>query len=258
MFLVDTHSHLQADALFPHLDRIVEGAAKVGVMQIVCCGGSESDWPRVREAAFRHSGILPFFGVHPFHVTSVSKGWEEALASCLLSTPSGVGEIGLDGMIDWSPMKLQEEVFTAQIRMARRLERPVSIHCRKAWDRMLKILKAEGGLPFGGAFHAWSGSRELVREMEKLNGFVSFSGAITKTANKKVARSARAVSTHRLLMETDAPDILPVGAPEGPNLPEYLPFVLDALSRCRKEPSHMLAEILHGNSRRFLEPISRL
>jgi TatD DNase family protein len=168
----------------------------------------------------------------------------------LLSIPSGVGEIGLDNSIEPPDNAEQEEVFLAQLRLARELKRPVTIHCRQAWGRLLEIIKKEDGVKFGGILHTYSGSPELVRPFEELGLSISFSGAITRDGNKRGCKSLQTVSKERLLLETDSPDIMPAGAEGECNEPANLLLVARRAAALLGRPVEEIAELTFKNTER--------
>ncbi|TWI73254.1 TatD DNase family protein [Desulfobotulus alkaliphilus] len=255
--LVDTHCHLQDGRIYENLSSLMDEACAAGVGFFVCCGSAEDDWEAVLDISLHWKGVIPFLGLHPFYVEWARPGWEKVLGDLLVSLPgAGIGEAGLDGMAFPHTLEKQERVLVTQLRLARDLKRPVSLHCRRAWGRMLDILKKEGGLPHGGAFHAWSGSADMVREVERLGAHVGFSASLLRTANKKVLRSVQAVSADRMLIETDAPDIPPPFAQKGINQPAFLRHTFRALAGLRNLSEDVLAEQLFMNSRCFLSHLS--
>ena len=175
MNLYDAHNHLQDYRLRPHEAGIIVAAQQSGIVKMIVNGSCEADWPQVRDLAKRQPNlVIPSFGLHPWYVSERTKEWKTALARFLDQTPSGVGEIGLDkwilerpkarespkskmqspkseqrgidrsiGEVSPAPMEEQEEVFAWQLRLAAERNLPASIHCLKAWGRLLEILKHE-------------------------------------------------------------------------------------------------------------------
>ena len=257
MNLFDAHCHLQDKRFGDRLEHVMARAGAAGVVRMSCCGSEEQDWEAVRNIAFEYKNVSPSFGLYPLHVPGRSGNWLEKLRSFLLSVPSGVGEIGLDNFPGASDLAAQEEAFIAQLRLARELKRPVTIHCRQAWGRMLEILKQEGGVKYGGMMHTYSGSPDLVRPLEEMGLSISFSGAITRPGSKRGAKSLLAVSKERLLLETDSPDITPVGAEGTFNEPANLPLVARAASALLNEPVEAVAELTFGNAERLFSSIAK-
>ena len=251
MELCDAHTHLQDLRLSDVIGQVIERSLAAGVTHMVCCGVQESDWQRVASLAGRYPGVFPAFGLHPWFISSRSPHWLDYLESFLQSGAVAVGEIGLDRYIAPRDDEDQRLVFNAQLRLARKYEKPVNLHCRKAFGLLADLLKENGGLPHGGVIHSYSGSAEMVKVFEKSGAHISFSGALTRPHNKKARQAACAVSLERLLIETDTPDLLPTGAPEGLNEPAHVNRVLKTLSCLRNEPIDVLAHATFSNAVRL-------
>ena len=139
----------------------------------------------------------------------------------------------------------QETVFLEQLELSRRLNRPVCIHCRRAWGRLQAILESLGPHPRGMLIHAFSGAPDLIPGLARLNAYFSFSGAITSDKNRRGQRSLQQVPEDRLLLETDAPDMPPeasLAAARSPNEPSNLPLILRHAAALRSTPAEKLAE----------------
>ncbi|MEI8352754.1 MAG: TatD family hydrolase [bacterium] len=240
MQLFDAHCHLQDERLRPHLDAAMRRAAAAGVAGFMCCGSSEEDWALLPDMARRFPGVRLSFGLHPWYAGFRSGAWLRTLESALTSHPSAVGEIGLDHALDRATFADQEAVFLAQIHLANTLGRPVSIHCRRAWGRLMELLDETGWPACGFMIHSYSGSPELVEPLIRRGAYLSFSGALTSDRNLRGRTAVAAVPPERLLIETDAPDLAPArsatamalllqeGRPV--NEPGHLPAVLKAVS----------------------------
>jgi TatD DNase family protein len=165
-----------------------------------------------------------------------------------------VGEVGLDYAEKALDPKDQDTALLSQLHVAARLMRPVFIHCRRAWDALLRVLAAAGPLPRGFMIHSYSGSIEMIPRLVAIGAHFSFSGSITLSHNRRGRASAAAVPSDRLLIETDAPDIPPlianIGRPDFTE-PRHLVHVLEALAALRNMPSDVLADITWRNACRF-------
>ena len=257
MNLFDAHCHLQDERLAPNLDGAVQRATQAGVRRFLCCGSSEHDWPLVATLARKYHGVIPAFGLHPWYVRDRSTEWLAHLTHALSDAPSVVGEIGLDHAIEPRNDEEQESVFAAQLHLARELNRPASIHCRRAWEQLLAVLKKSGALPRGFMIHSYSGAPEFVKPLADLGAFFSFSGSITRSGNKRGHRAAREVPADRLLIETDAPDLPPV-IHEGDHIsepsvnePANLRYVVSALAGVRGCSIDQIAELTWNNACRL-------
>jgi len=255
MKLFDAHNHIQDERIFSDLEGLMRRAEEAGIVAMGVKGCFESDWPRVVEIMEYYEGIHPSFGLHPWFIADRTATWFETLEHMLKKYPhAGVGEIGIDHAIeDYDPAD-QEAVFLAQMELARRLGRPVSIHCRSAWGRLIELLDQFGEVPRGMLIHCFGGSAEVATELVKRGGYISFSGSITRPNNRKAGPAIRAVPAERILIETDAPDITPHGADTELNEPAHLRFVLGKAAELRGMAQAELAELTFQNAIRFFSP----
>jgi TatD DNase family protein len=263
--LIDCHLHLQDPCLLGDLDAVLSRARAVGVRYFVANGSEEGDWDEVLAIARRHPGVIPCFGLHPWYVGGRSARWLEELERRLRTLPSGVGEIGLDRWKRGLDERAQEEVFRAQLSLARSLRRPVMVHCLDAWGWLLGILHSQPPPEEGLLVHAFGGASDLIRPLADLGAYFSFAGDTLDERRTRKRASFREVPLDRLLVETDAPDILPP--------PQYRPFplrddrgkektdpsalgaILRGLAHLRGETEERLAEAVLENARRLLGAI---
>jgi TatD DNase family protein len=253
----DTHCHLQDPRYGKDLEAVLARAGQNGITHMVCCGTRESDWPAVLELCRRHEGVLPMLGLHPWYAQDAQSGWLERLEAHVQEGTVGIGECGLDFAIEHPDRALQEAVFRSQLRLARTYDRPLSIHCRRAWER-LASLATEEGLPSAGAVvHAFSGSAEVARELQRLGFHLSFSCSLANPENTRGAKAVKAVAEDHLLFETDAPDIPPrhlQGFEAGAlNEPANIHLVAEAAARLRGSDLETIAALAYRNSHRIFE-----
>jgi TatD DNase family protein len=249
----DTHTHLQDGRYGDGLDAAIDRALAAGVRHMAACGTSEGDWPAVLALAERRSCVVPLLGLHPWFIQEAGPQWFHRLARLAEAHAVGIGECGLDFAEEGLDREAQEAVFRAQLQLARDLDRPLSIHCRRAWER-LEALAVEVGLPQAGAVvHAFSGSAEVALRLQRLGFHISFACSLANPANKRVAKAVVAVALDRLLLETDSPDIPPRHLPEYRegrlNEPANIRLVAEAAARLRGQQEAVLAEETTRNAR---------
>lgn len=256
MNLYDCHNHIQDERLLSDIAGVMERARNAGVVKMGVKGCCEADWPRVIAVMETYEGIHPAFGLHPWFIADRSDQWLQTLEALLVQYPqASVGEIGIDHAIEERDDADQEAVFLAQLELAKRLNRPVSIHCRQAWGRLIELLDQFGELPRGMLIHCFGGSAEVATELVKRGGYISFSGSITRLNNKKAGPAIRAVPDDRILIETDAPDILPATAKGNLNEPANLHLVLSKAAELRGIPEAELAALTFRNAERLLDAL---
>lgn len=211
----DAHNHLQDDRLAPHLEQILTDITATGVAGMVINGSCEEDWPQVAALASRVSGAIPSFGYHPWYVRERTPEWKPELIRMLDSTPSAIGEIGLDKWIRDHDLGLQEEAFVWQLRLASERNLPVSIHCLQAWGRLLELLKTTPLPSCGFVLHSYGGPAEMIQPLAELGACFSLPGYFAHERKVRQREVFRQVPPDRLLIETDAPDqSLPPGLVE--------------------------------------------
>lgn len=205
--MFDAHNHLQDVRLRQtKLDDLSIAGAVVN-------GTSEQDWPTVLELAEKHRWIVPSLGLHPWFVNGRSSDWKNALVLGLDSRPCAIGEIGLDRWIENPDLPAQEEAFAFQLSLAAERKVPASIHCLKSWGRLDEMLRASPLPQCGFLLHSYNGPVEMLRGFLDLGAHVSISGYFANPQKLKQRETFRAVPLDRVLVETDAPDML---------LPEHL------------------------------------
>jgi TatD DNase family protein len=241
--LWDSHCHLQDPRCAGRVPELLGRARVAGVDGAVCCATGEADWEPVLALARAHPGVVPMLGLHPWFVAGAAPGWADRLRERLAATGAGVGECGLDFAPDRPARALQEAAFERQLALAADLDRPVAIHCVRAWGALLERLRATGQPPAGALVHAFSGSPETAAELQALGAHLSFGPAATRDRAGRAARGRAGADPGRVLVETDAP----FGAPE----PAQAAAVAVAAARLRGEDPDALAVRLAGNAQRF-------
>jgi TatD DNase family protein len=168
-----------------------------------------------------------------------------------------VGEIGLDQVVKATSMEKQEEVFTIQLALAIDFDVPVNIHCRKAWEQLIRNLKRywKKGAPF--VIHSFSGTVDTIEPLTALGAYFSFSGSLTRSHNKRAHKSIGAVPIDRLLVETDAPDIPPeIGHAidyKKPNEPVNIVYIVEKAAELLGMKPEEVASLTWENSCRAFD-----
>ena len=152
-------------------------------------------------------------------------------------------------------MEIQVPVFIAQLRIASDLGRPLTIHTLKAWEELFSAF-AEVPPPPRFLMHSFNGSIEIARRLAKLGAYFSFSGHFLHSRKAVLLEVFRQLPRERLLLESDAPDMLPPEEiithplPDHRNHPANLPAIGNALAKALGMPGDALAELTCGNFER--------
>ncbi|KAF2935479.1 uncharacterized protein [Oryza sativa Japonica Group] len=194
--LFDAHCHLQDPRVLSVAPSLIRAATAAGVARFAVNGTSEKDWHLVKQMAEEYPSVVPCFGLHPWWVPERSPDWMDSLRRFFAETPeAAVGEIGLDKgshgkTIDFGE---QVEVFQQQLELAKELNKPVSVHCVRAFGDLLEILKRTGPFPAGVLLHSYLGSAEMVSSLEILGCYFSLSGFLTGMKSTKAKKMLKSV-----------------------------------------------------------------
>jgi TatD DNase family protein len=176
-------------------------------------GAHPDDWPDVAALADKFPWVIPSFGVHPWYINDLPADWFERIGVFLDSTPSAIGETGIDGWRKEFDPALQESIFIRQLELAATRDLPISIHGLRRWGRLLEILQKHPRPTCGFILHSYGGPREMVQPFARLGGYFSCPGFFLKPGREMKLDVFKDLPSDRLLLETDAPD---------QNLPEDL------------------------------------
>ena len=245
----DSHAHVDSTKFAADQAEVIERAHKAGVARMVNIGCGRASILKTIALAEAYDGIYGSAGVHPHEAREMTDELLEELR-VFAAHPKimAIGEIGLDFHYDYSPRETQRLVFRQQIRLARELAMPITIHDREAHRECLDILTDEGGWANGGIFHCYSGSAEMAEEIVKNGFYISFSGVLTFKNAEKVRRAASAVPLARLMIETDCPYLSPQAYRGKRNEPAYVVETGKALASLRGLEPEEMARITWENA----------
>ncbi len=210
---IDSHAHLDIDPLVQDLESYLDQARAAGVARMgnVFLG---PDAYRSNKGLFAdHPGVFFILGQHP---NDALKGGDPAgliedMRACFQADPriKALGEIGLDHYWDDAPHHVQEDLFRAQLGLARDLDLPVVIHCRDAWDATLLILDQEGFEGRALIWHCFGGGTDMARRILDRGWHISIPGPVTYRKNEPLVEAAASIPLDRLCLETDCPFLAP-------------------------------------------------
>lgn len=206
--MIDSHCHLTYDPLSRQLGDVLVRAAAAGVDRMVTIGTSLPDCLKAIELARSHANIRCAVGIHPHHSAEASDG-EVALLAEIQSdaTVLALGEMGLDYHYDFSPRPRQRDIFVGQLELARKVGKPIVIHCREAIDDCLAILKDYSGIP--AVFHCFTGFWHEARRILDRGYLLGFTGIVTYKNSGELRDIVRNTPMDRMLLETDSPYLAP-------------------------------------------------
>ena len=271
MNYIDTHCHLDGEEFNTDRDAVVQRARDAGCAAIFLPAIDLASCHTVLDTCRQYPGYCyPMLGLHPEEVRA---DWRDQLAEirkCLNTSlhtnqspiPSGgvgggllaIGEVGLD--FYWSREFEQEQLlaFEEQVRWSVELQLPLMIHCRKAQNEMVAILKKYKDQLPGGVFHCFTGNTTEARQLLDFDRFVlGIGGVLTfKKSNlpATLASTADGVHLERLVLETDAPYMAPVPLRGQRNEPAFIRHVITRLAEAYGVSEDDICQHTNANVRR--------
>ncbi|MEI6897947.1 MAG: YchF/TatD family DNA exonuclease [Psychromonas sp.] len=221
--LVDSHCHLdRLDYQKRHksLDDVINKAKASGIDYLMSICVTLQDYPAMATLIKDYPHIFSSCGVHPLYKDEVMN---EALLLEYASDDQvvAIGETGLDFFYAPETKAWQIDCFRKQIRVAKKLNKPLIIHTRDARQETLDILHEEGAAQVGGVLHCFTESIEMAQAAMKMGFYISVSGIVTFKNAKQLQEVIKAIPLQRLLVETDAPYLSPVPHRGQENEPAY-------------------------------------
>ena len=207
--LYDAHNHMADPALRAHRAAIDPRLREIDLKYAVVNGTSPTDWPAVLELAKSEPHMIPAIGMHPWEVNDAPTDWQGQFLEALDSGARVIGEVGLDQSSEGYDLERQQAAFRWQLAQATQRNLPVSIHCLKAIGPLMETLRREPLPKRGFHLHAYNGPVELIPELVELGAYFSFNAGQLRTGKPKAPERICAVPAERLLIETDAPAMLP-------------------------------------------------
>lgn len=256
--IIDIGVNLAHDSFDADRALVIRDAELAGVTRMVITGSSIAstrsaiDIVRSDPTRFRSTA-----GVHPHHASDLDAAQLSDLRE-LARAPEvvAVGECGLDYFRNFSPREAQLAAFRAQLELAVEMHKPVFLHQRDAHQDFLAIMRDYRPRLTGGVAHCFTAGLEEARAYLALDLYIGITGWICDERRGLHLREVvREIPANRLLIETDAPYLLPRNLDPKPksrrNEPKHLTAVLGALASARGETVEALAAATTDNALRL-------
>lgn len=239
---IDTHCHLDGEEFRNDLDTVVQRAREAGCAKAFVPAIDLKSCYSVADVCRRYSDFCsPMYGLHP---EEVRVDWRDQLRTIrtLLQTrlssegaegeaPIAIGEVGLDYYWSREFEHEQLEAFEEQVRWSVETRLPLMIHCRKAQNEMVAILKKYAKTLPGGVFHCFTGNEQEALQLLEFGSFVLGVGGVSTFKKSHLPEVLPAcVPLDRLVLETDAPYMSPVPLRGQRNEPAYVIHVIKRLA----------------------------
>ena len=249
MILVDTHTHLYLEQFDEDRKQVVEQAINEGVKYMLLPNIDSESLQAMKELNRQFpENCLPMMGLHP---TSVNENYEKELELVEKEHTENnylaVGEIGMDLYWDKTFMQQQQNALRRQLRLAKKLHLPVSIHTRDAFDEIFEIVTEELNDELKGVFHCFTGTIDEANKIIK-TGFKMGIGGVVTFKNSKLPEVVKKVSLDHFVLETDAPFLTPMPFRGKRNQSSYLTFIAEKMAEIKGSDLKEVADTTTRNA----------
>ncbi len=256
--MIDTHCHLTFPEYGGRVDSVLADARAAGVFGAITISTTTDDAQRALALAQSHTDLWCSAGVHPLYADRPAD-WAAMREVGLDAKCVAWGELGLDRHYAEPPQELQRAVLAEQLAHLLawraedpRLDKPVVVHCREAFDELIPILRESGLDPARFVFHCFTAGPREMRLLLDFGAWVSFTGVVTFRNAKDTREAARLAPPDRVMVETDAPFLTPEPhRTVRPNEPRFVPHVADALADLWGQGRAEVRERMYANAQRF-------
>ena len=230
---VDTHCHLDGEEFQTDREAVMQRAREAGCGAIFLPAIDLPSSERIVNLCQQYPNYLyPMVGLHPEEVRA---DWREQLAQIKSILPSpilAIGEVGLDFYWSREFEHEQLEAFEEQVKWSVETRLPLMIHCRKAQNELVAILKRYARELPGGVFHCFTGNEKEAEELLQFERFVlGVGGVLTFKKSHLPEVLPQVVPLNRIVLETDAPYMAPVPMRGQRNEPAYVRYVLQRMAQ---------------------------
>ena len=254
---IDTHTHIDGEEFKDDLDEVIARAKEAGAIQLFVPGINYDSIATMKAVCERYPDFIrPMIGLHP---EDVKEDYKEVLEKMHQEIGNynwiAIGEVGLDYYWSREFEKEQLDAFEQQVQWSIETQLPLMIHCRKAQNEMVKIIRRyEKELP-GGVFHCFTGNQHEATELLQFDKFVLGIGGVSTFKKSHLAEDlAAVVPINRIVLETDAPYMAPAPHRGERNESSFIPFIIEKLALAYGVSNEELAAVTTETARRVLSP----
>jgi len=250
--LVDTHAHLNLDPLYERWPAVLKDALEAGVERLIVPSADNDSSDRSVSISANEPLVFSAVGIHP-ETLLASTDYDLTHIETLLSHKKvvGIGEIGLDYFREHAPIEIQRALFRDQLSLARNHSLPVIIHSRTdeaMMNAVEDIRSVYGKQQFRGVFHCFSGSIGFYETVSALGAMIGVGGMITYDHQLPLQQVVSTIPLKSIILETDAPWLMPQPKPRGVNSPANVTIVAVKLAALLQEKLSNILEITGENA----------
>jgi TatD DNase family protein len=264
--IIDTHVHLDDSRFDDDIDEVIQNAKNKNIKQFIIPSADPKDLNKAFNISEKNDSVFFAIGTHPYHCSDEEVHLMNSHFENLKFTENNkfiaVGECGLDyyrlskeseNTIEREKIKEQQKkVFIEQIRLAKKLKKPLIVHIRDASEDAKKILIEEKASEVGGVLHCFNADETLL-ELKNHNFYFGIGGVVTFKNAKKLVNILPKIPLKNILLETDAPYLTPAPHRGKRNEPAYTQFVAQKVAEILNLQQHEIEEITTQNAKKLFK-----
>ncbi|MDP0587748.1 MAG: TatD family hydrolase [Candidatus Endonucleobacter bathymodioli] len=256
-YLVDIGVNITHTSFDLDRDIVIKRAQNLDVALLIFTGTSVLGSRQALELATQYNNCYSTAGVHPHDAKNFGvKSYDELKSIITSSKVVAVGETGLDFNRDYSPRNIQEKVFIQQIELAIELGKPLFCHVRDASQRFLEIINTYRGSIGRLVVHCFTEDKETLFKYLDLDLHIGITGWICdERRGTHLHPLVKSIPPNRLMIETDAPYLLPRTLSSKPknrrNEPAFLSEVVKTLAKVTKKDCGQIISETTATAKKF-------
>jgi len=258
--MIDIGANLTHDSFDKDRDEVIKNAQLVGVETFIITGSDVSCSQKAKALAHEYTDCCyATAGIHPHHASDFNGETQEQLQELLSDEKVvAVGETGLDYFRDFSPRAAQIFSFEQHIQLAIENEMPLFLHQREAHSDFGPILKAHRDELTNVVVHCFTDNEKALFDYLDLDCYIGITGWICdERRGQHLIDLVKNIPSNRLLIETDAPYLIPRNLSPKPktrrNEPKYLPHIAEFVSQHYPMDLAELLATTVSNSKKFFQ-----
>ncbi len=251
MILTDTHTHLYSEEFDQDRTEMIQRAIDAGVSRFFIPSIDSAYTQKMYDLQGQFpENIFLMMGLHPCYVKpdTFEKELQHVATELAQRKFYAVGEIGIDLYWDKTTLDIQKTAFRQQIRLAKKHQLGINIHCREAFDEIFEVLESERSDDLFGIFHCFTGDLAQAQQAISLNMKLGIGGVAT-FKNGKIDQFLNQIDLKHIVLETDSPYLAPVPYRGKRNESSYTLLVAQKLAEIYQLPVEEIARITTENSK---------
>lgn len=252
--IIDTHIHLDGEEFKDDLPAVIERARAAGVSKVFIPAINMKSVSTIADVCRKYpSYAYPMLGLHPEEVRADYAEILQEMGKFLGESKDyiAIGEVGLDFYWSREFEKEQLMAFEEQVRWSVETRLPLMIHCRKAQNEMVHILRRyQKDLP-GGVFHCFTGNEKEAEELLSFDNFVLGIGGVLTFKKSNLPETLKNVPLTRIVLETDAPYMAPVPMRGQRNESAFLVYIMAKIAETKCVSEDEVATVTTANVKRI-------